>query len=297
MAAGGGIGNITIVVHELYLFSNDNTESVKEIIRQRQDQLLSYLLNVTVIEFSIVQSNFSDLYGVPNPNATTNASDEVEITRRRLQTADVIVPPLPEGCVRVNSTVVIATAEVVVPYDEHSTAYGIMRYMNASQLQFLTEQSSVVTVCSRDTSFTDRVLIPAPSPPPPEPPVPSPPDDFNPPPAPPYLWTTGIAAPGAYMSTGLFFLFCCCCIAVAGRRAGGMRNKYWGTHGMAVFPPDDAYEQDYQTRNHGFRGLLRHDGELQPAVGRRVDTAARATARKRDGQGREITFTFGIGPA
>ena len=302
MAAGGGIGNITIVVHENYLFSRDNTDSVRDILRERQEQLISYLQNVTVLEFSIAQSNFSEIYGVPNPNATnlTIYNDEFAIARR-LSEQDVIVPPFPEECIRINSTLVTATAEVVVPYNEHAVAYGVMRYLNQTQLTWLTSQSTRVIVCSRDMTYTDRILIPAPSPPPPEPPSPSPPDDFNPPPSPPYLWTTSIAAPGALTSTGFFFLFSCCCLAVAGRRAGGLRNKMFGTGGMAMFPHDDPYEMDLQTRHERHHGILRGDTSegntlLQPVLGKRVDQSLKAVARKPSRRGGELTFTFGRGP-
>ena len=222
------------------MYSNDNADNVLDIITQRRDQLISYLQNVTVLEFKISQTNFSDIYGVPNPNATniTIYDDEFAIARRRLsEQPDVIVPPFPEECIRINSTLVTATAEVIVPYDEHAVAYGIMRYLNVTQLTFLSSQSTLVTVCARDTTYTDRVLIPAPSPPPPSPPPPSP-DDFTPPPAPPYVFTTAIAAPGSFMASGFIFLFACCCFGASGRRAGGFRNKFFGEHENSILAAD-----------------------------------------------------------
>jgi hypothetical protein len=96
----------------------------------------------------------------------------------------------------------------------------------------------------------------------------------------------------------MFFFFSCCCLAVAGRRAGGMRNKFFGKAGLGIFPHDDTYEMNLQTRNERYSGVLKGEAStlLKPVLGTRVDTA-KVSASKPSRRGGELTFTFGMGPA
>jgi hypothetical protein len=164
------------------------------------------------------------------------------------------------GCDSPNARLITVTTYYVIPYDEHAAAYGALRYAEnrsiaqTDQVDTLATGTTQIILCDSEMSYTDRILIAAPSPPPPEPPMPLPPQDTQPP-SPPYVFTTAWTFPGAVLSTAVFFGLGCFVCAFH-RRAGGQRNKMSGTGQNAVFKPSTRPERrlkDNREHNGAFR--------------------------------------------